>query len=217
MNVFRLLGDLSHLLAIVILLMKIWKTRSCSGISGKTQALFAAVFVTRYLDLFVHFVSLYNTGSGRLLSYGTWIAFTELYCFRSWEETINRYYPQLLLKKSILKWKVMKIIYISLSIGTCYLIFVKFKATYDGNHDSMRAEFLVVPALGLACLINNSFDVMEILWTFSIYLEAVAILPQLFMISKVQCWHRLRLMRILHTLSLVSSLSNLSWSCLSES
>jgi len=140
MNVFRLLGDLSHLLAIVILLLKIWKTRSCSGISGKTQALFATVFVTRYLDLFVHFVSLYNT--------------------------------------------VMKIIYISLSIGTCYLIFVKFKATYDGNHDSMRAEFLVVPALGLACLINNSFDVMEILWTFSIYLEAVAILPQLFMISK---------------------------------
>ena len=79
----------------------------------------------------------------------------------------------------------MKIIYISLSIGTCYLIFVKFKATYDGNHDSMRAEFLVVPALGLACLINTSFDVMEVLWTFSIYLESVAILPQLFMISKV--------------------------------
>merc|ERR1712235_140712 len=140
MNVFRLLGDLSHLGAIIILLLKIWKTRSCSGISGKTQALFALVFVTRYLDLFVHFVSLYNT--------------------------------------------VMKIIYISLSIGTCYLIFVKFKATYDGNHDSMRAEFLVVPALGLACLINTSFDVMEVLWTFSIYLESVAILPQLFMISK---------------------------------
>jgi len=140
MNVFRLCGDLSHLLAIVILLMKIWKTRSCSGISGKTQALFVVVFVTRYLDLFIHFVSLYNT--------------------------------------------VMKLIYISLSVGTCYLIFSKFKATYDGNHDSMRAEFLVIPALGLACLINTSYDVLEILWTFSIYLESVAILPQLFMISK---------------------------------
>jgi hypothetical protein len=31
MNVFRLLGDLSHLLAIVVLLLKIWKTRSCAG------------------------------------------------------------------------------------------------------------------------------------------------------------------------------------------
>lgn len=81
--------------------------------------------------------------------------------------------------------KVMKIIYITCSVATCYLMFVKFKATYDGNHDSMRAEFLIVPAAGLACLINHNFEPMEILWTFSIYLECVAILPQLFMISKV--------------------------------
>jgi len=140
MNVFRLAGDLSHLLAILILLMKIWKTRSCAGISGKTQAMFAICFITRYLDLVIHFVSLYNT--------------------------------------------IMKVIYISCAVGTCYLIFFKFKATYDGNHDSMRAEFLIVPAAGLACLVNHNFEVMEILWTFSIYLEAVAILPQLFMISK---------------------------------
>lgn len=31
MNVFRLSGDLSHLLAILLLLVKIWKTRSCAG------------------------------------------------------------------------------------------------------------------------------------------------------------------------------------------
>lgn len=31
MNIFRLAGDLSHLLAIIILLLKIWKTRSCAG------------------------------------------------------------------------------------------------------------------------------------------------------------------------------------------
>ena len=31
------------------------------------------------------------------------------------------------------------------------------------------------------CLVSNSF---KILWTFSIYLESVAILPQLFMVSK---------------------------------
>lgn len=31
MNIFRLAGDLSHLLAIIILLIKIWKTRSCAG------------------------------------------------------------------------------------------------------------------------------------------------------------------------------------------
>jgi hypothetical protein len=31
MNIFRLTGLLSHLAAIVILLLKIWKTRSCAG------------------------------------------------------------------------------------------------------------------------------------------------------------------------------------------
>jgi hypothetical protein len=31
------------------------------GLSFKTQALYAAVFVTRYLDLFWSYISLYNT------------------------------------------------------------------------------------------------------------------------------------------------------------
>lgn len=35
MNIFRLTGDLSHLAAIVILLLKIWKTRSCAGERGR--------------------------------------------------------------------------------------------------------------------------------------------------------------------------------------
>ncbi|CAH8646308.1 unnamed protein product, partial [Dicrocoelium dendriticum] len=50
MNIFRLLGDLSHLAAILILLLKIFSSRSCRGLSGKTQIMFALVFTTRYLD-----------------------------------------------------------------------------------------------------------------------------------------------------------------------
>uniref|UniRef100_A0A8C8JWL1 ER lumen protein-retaining receptor n=1 Tax=Oncorhynchus tshawytscha TaxID=74940 RepID=A0A8C8JWL1_ONCTS len=139
MNIFRLTGDLSHLAAIIILLLKIWKTRSCAGISGKSQILFALVFTTRYLDLLTSFISLYNT--------------------------------------------TMKVIYIGCAYATVYLIYMKFKATYDGNHDSFRMEFLVVPVgASPACVVCLSF--FQILWTFSIYLESVAILPQLFMISK---------------------------------
>lgn len=140
MNIFRLLGDLSHLLAIIVLLLKIWKTRSCAGLSGKSQIMFAIVYTTRYLDLFFTFVSLYNT--------------------------------------------CMKIIFIASSYATIYLLYVKFKATYDSNHDTFRIEFLLVPVAGLSFLVNHDFAPLEILWTFSIYLEAVAILPQLFMISK---------------------------------
>jgi len=140
MNIFRLAGDFSHLLAIIVLLLKIWKTRSCAGLSGKSQIMFALVFTTRYLDLFLTFVSVYNTS--------------------------------------------MKIIFVASSYATIYLIYTKFKATYDSNHDTLRMEFLLVPVVGLSFLVNHAFEPLEILWTFSIYLESVAILPQLFMISK---------------------------------
>ncbi|CAH0563563.1 unnamed protein product [Brassicogethes aeneus] len=140
MNIFRLTGDISHLIAIIILLQKIWRTRSCAGISGKSQILFAIVYTTRYLDLLTAYVSLYNT--------------------------------------------FMKFIFLATSYATIYLIYMKFKATYDQNHDTFRIEFLVAPAFVLALLINHEFSILEILWTFSIYLESVAILPQLFMVSK---------------------------------
>jgi len=140
MNIFRLIGDLSHLLAIIILLLKIWKTRSCAGISGKSQFLFALVYTTRYLDLLTNFVSLYNS--------------------------------------------VMKIIFLGGSYGTLYLMYMKFRATYDSNHDTFRVEFLLIPVALLSLLVNHEFSMLEILWAFSIYLESVAILPQLFMVSK---------------------------------
>jgi|UniRef100_A0AC35G1D7 ER lumen protein retaining receptor len=140
MNIFRLAADSAHLVAIAILLAKIWMTRSCAGISGRSQILFLIVFVARYLDLFTNFVSLYNS--------------------------------------------VMKVLFLASSIATVYLMFVKFRATYDKNHDVFRLELLIVPAFVLALLVNHEYSVMEIMWTFSIYLEAVAIMPQLFMLSR---------------------------------
>jgi len=140
MNIFRLTADLSHLLAVIILLLKIWKSRSCAGISGKSQILFTVVYTARYLDLLTTFISVYNS--------------------------------------------TMKTVYLTASYGTLYLIYVKFKMTYDHNHDTFRVEFLLGPCVLLALLVNHAFTFVEILWSFSIYLEAVAILPQLFMISK---------------------------------
>jgi len=140
MNIFRLSADVAHLVAIVILLIKIWRTRSCAGISGRSQLLFALVFATRYLDLFTNFISAYNSA--------------------------------------------MKIFFLVSSFGTIYLMWFKFKATYDRNHDTFRIELLIVPAAVLSLLINHEFTVMEVLWTYSIYLESVAIMPQLFMLSK---------------------------------
>ena len=78
----------------------------------------------------------------------------------------------------------IKVFFIASAAATVYLMYVKFRATYDGNHDSFRVEFLLAPVAILAMVLNNEFSAMEVLWTFSIYLESVAILPQLFMVSK---------------------------------
>ncbi|RGB38795.1 ER lumen protein retaining receptor [Rhizophagus diaphanus] len=140
MNIFRLVADLMHLASIFILLLKIQKTRSCAGISFKTQLLYAIVFVTRYLDLFTTWISLYNT--------------------------------------------LMKIFFIASSIYILYLMKYKFRATYDPILDTFRIEFLLGGSVILALIFNYDFIPMEILWSFSIFLESVAILPQLFMLSR---------------------------------
>lgn len=56
----------------------------------------------------------------------------------------------------------MKIFFIGSSIATVYLIYAKFKATYDRNHDTFRIEFLVAPAVILALLIRHEFTVLEV-------------------------------------------------------
>ncbi|KAK0046216.1 ER lumen protein-retaining receptor 2 isoform X1 [Biomphalaria pfeifferi] len=140
MNVIQIVADMTHLLAIMFLIIKIWKTKSCTGISGKSQILFALVCVTRYLDLFCYFVSYYNS--------------------------------------------ILKVVFIVTSWLTVCLIYIKFRTTFNYSDDSFRVEILLIPVGGLALFVNHEFSVLEVLWTFSIYLEAVAIVPQLFMMMK---------------------------------
>ena len=89
-----------------------------SGVSGKSVLLYAVVFTCRYLDLFTHFVSLYNS--------------------------------------------VMKVIYLVSTYFTLYLIYRKFKPTYDRNHDTFRIEFLLLPSAVLALLWNHEFSILEV-------------------------------------------------------
>lgn len=48
----RFLADGCHLASTFILINKIYNTRSCSGLSLKTQYIYLIVFLTRYTDLF---------------------------------------------------------------------------------------------------------------------------------------------------------------------
>ncbi|ORY91216.1 ER lumen protein retaining receptor [Syncephalastrum racemosum] len=140
MNIFRLAADLMHLASIFILLAKIQSTRSCVGISFKSQLLYAIVFLTRYLDLFTHFVSVYNT--------------------------------------------CMKVFFIASSVYILYLMRMKFRATYDPSLDSFRFEFLLIVSAVLGLASSYNYTPTEVLWSFSIWLESAAIMPQLYMLQQ---------------------------------
>jgi len=60
------------------------------------------------------------------------------------------------------------------------------KQTYDKDHDTFRYLFLIVPCFLLALVLNERFTFFEILWTFSIYLEAISILPQLVLLQRTK-------------------------------
>ncbi|KAJ0986368.1 hypothetical protein J5N97_004724 [Dioscorea zingiberensis] len=144
MNIFRLAGDTTHLISVLILLLKIYATKSCSGISLKTQALYVMVFVARYLDLFTDFISLYNS--------------------------------------------VMKVVFITSSVAIVWYMRVHplVRRSYDKDQDTFRHYFLVAASFALALIFHDKFTFKEVLWAFSIYLEAVAILPQLVLLQRSQ-------------------------------
>jgi len=50
----RSAGDFLHVLSMLVLLVKMQRTKSCSGISLKAQLLYLAVFVLRYSDLVIY-------------------------------------------------------------------------------------------------------------------------------------------------------------------
>lgn len=82
---------------------------------------------------------------------------------------------------------LMKVFFLATSCHICYLMRYKspWKATYDRENDSFRIRYLIIPAALLALLFHRSSMhlYMEVLWTFSEYLEAVAVLPQIFLLE----------------------------------
>ncbi|BBH01009.1 ER lumen protein retaining receptor family protein [Prunus dulcis] len=115
-----------------------------------TQELYVLVFLSRYLDLFTNFVSVYNT--------------------------------------------VMKLVFIgsSLAIVWCMRMHKVVKRSYNKELDTFRHDF----SWGMLCVgppyprgihISRG-DIIDVLWAFSIYLEAVSILPQAYRALYILNW-----------------------------
>ena len=79
---------------------------------------------------------------------------------------------------------MMKILFLSSSAYTIYLIHVRYRHTYDRVNDTFRFELLVAGAAVCAMVFHLRLTPFEIVWAFSVFLEAVAIVPQLFLLQK---------------------------------
>ena len=143
MNIYRFLADSLHLLSFLILIYKLLRDKSAAGISCKTQEIYLIVFLTRYMDLFMYYVSLYNT--------------------------------------------LMKIFFISVTLIIIYLI--KFNSeiskTYNRNKEDDFPHICLIPfAFVMSLLIHSDFTLWEMTWSFSLWLESVAIFPQINILTK---------------------------------
>ncbi|KAL4949946.1 ER lumen protein retaining receptor-domain-containing protein [Aspergillus filifer] len=77
-----------------------------------------------------------------------------------------------------------KILFIGSSGYIIYLMLNDYRPTHDPNLDTFKVQYLLACSAVLALLFPHDYSISEILWTFSIWLESVAILPQLFMLQR---------------------------------
>eukprot|EP00928_Gymnodinium_smaydae_P048367 TRINITY_DN32325_c0_g1_i1.p2 TRINITY_DN32325_c0_g1~~TRINITY_DN32325_c0_g1_i1.p2 ORF type:complete len:245 (+),score=34.14 TRINITY_DN32325_c0_g1_i1:110-736(+) len=84
---------------------------------------------------------------------------------------------------------VMKLIFITTTLYLVYLMRVKppVATTYERSSDSFQYEvYCLGPCFVLGLLFCEEYSITEILWTTSIWLEAVAILPQLILLQQIR-------------------------------
>ncbi|KAK4542929.1 hypothetical protein LTR36_006118 [Oleoguttula mirabilis] len=148
MNIFRILGDLSHTASKCILIYSIHHNSSAEGVSLLTQLLYILVFGTRYLDLF-------------------WVP-----PWWSW-------------------WNfVLKIFYMASSAYIVYVMMRVYARTREKEYGwklatwSLGGSVLSAPVVCLLFRGWGATTLSEVLWTFSIILESVCILPQLLLLRQ---------------------------------
>eukprot|EP00802_Teleaulax_amphioxeia_P019215 Tamp_19438.p1 GENE.Tamp_19438~~Tamp_19438.p1 ORF type:complete len:319 (+),score=60.61 Tamp_19438:32-958(+) len=77
----------------------------------------------------------------------------------------------------------IEVIAASLTIYLIYLMRVQFKSTYQEENDTFKDLYILGPCAVLGLILHPNVTgnwFVNVLWAFSTYLEAVALLPQLF-------------------------------------
>jgi ER lumen protein retaining receptor len=85
---------------------------------------------------------------------------------------------------------IMKLFFILSTAMIWFLMKYRYRASYDSKHDELfsgtKMLILIIPSAVCGILFasrNSPYYLFEIVWTFSLFLESIAILPQLFMLT----------------------------------
>mmetsp|Transcript_4086 Transcript_4086/g.7543 ORF Transcript_4086/g.7543 Transcript_4086/m.7543 type:complete len:293 (-) Transcript_4086:174-1052(-) len=160
-NVFRVGGDIAHAVALMLAFYKVGIRREAACLSAKTQALYFLVFFTRYLDIFSPGGYLYNT--------------------------------------------MFKLYYLSMTPILFVLIFIarrdwgglnmRWESYYQKKKDTFVIMFVLIPSVifGYIATPSPTYGVQTwdesmvgMMWTFSIFLESFALLPQYVMFYRLE-------------------------------
>ncbi|EPS30294.1 hypothetical protein PDE_05245 [Penicillium oxalicum 114-2] len=155
-NLFRILADISHVASICLLIWAIHHNKSAEGISILTQMLYAAVFVTRYLDLL-------SPSSWSIRAHGPvviWNVSFKLFFLLSTFYTIfimMKVFPRTRERERAWKLGIYSVVG---SVVLAPMVILVFEQGFRGDW------------------------FLEILWAFSIILESVCVLPQLLLLRQ---------------------------------
>merc|ERR1719252_4610 len=84
-------------------------------------------------------------------------------------------------------YQVGDVLSLLLVLQILFSIFVAHKGSYQSNDDTLDVSNLLLGAVVLAVIVHpslNAWTPFDILWTVHLYVDAVAMVPQLWMISK---------------------------------
>lgn len=155
-------GAMSRMFGFAILNVKTFLSKRATGVSIKTLQLYCIVFFFRLTSIIRHEGYLPYDKSGDWLYHVI---------------------------------EIMALIFTATALWGCM---GPFKSTYQGEMDKfgemnvpagMGAIYLVVPVMILAMLVHpnlNSDFLSDVAWTYAMYLESVALIPQLFMFQRQQ-------------------------------
>ena len=141
-NAFKYLADLSHVTSLSILLWKMVKKNSCSGVSYQTHFLYLIVYCSRYINSGLFNFPLYNI--------------------------------------------VIKLFCITATAAVLILMKTSLNGTIERRHDTFRSELVLMICIPLAWFTSSLHSVEWFFWSYSFWVEAFAIMPQLLLLKRTQ-------------------------------